>query len=221
MFSSKSSSMESEFHYIYRKSVPPALEREIVKCIFAEYLSAHASVNSKFSRYTAHDLYPYERRAFIEDKLIKIARQHPNVGAIEKPNKNGGNYHVEISCGQVILTVNAVNHPEQIVRYADFRKTLASNGQLEFQFEDIEEEASDNSNLYAIILHGPSTNKTPNFIDIVFPDKDCKKYRDRVNLLHKHSDIYEDHKVAIEEVEPVQIKIKKDIGEENLSGEKT
>jgi hypothetical protein len=129
----------------------------------------------------AHDLRPHTRRAKIEARIRDLANTFPDVTATVEPNAAGTSYHTRIVSNNVILTVNCVQHPNDIVRYAEFRNSYA-NAQMNL-FEPDEPPPPDGY-VYAILIHGASKKnpKRPDFMHIVFPDAKCESYICRIDL---------------------------------------
>jgi hypothetical protein len=134
----------------------------------------------------AHYLVPHTRRANIDAALMDLVRRFPGISAQAVPNESG-EFHVEVTCGPVCLTVSHVDHPSRIVRDARFRRTYAEDNQ-QCLFE-CDNRPPPGERLYAIVLHGSNGEwRALGFANIVFPipsdEEDGIRYHpDRLHLV--------------------------------------
>lgn len=155
---------------------------DVMRLQASEYRTSYDECAMFYPYEEAHDLHPHVRRAKIEHKVRDLANAFAGIHATPAPNATGTSYHTRIVSGNVILTINHVNNPNEIVRYAEFRNTYA-NAQM--GLFDPNEPPPDDGYLYAIWIHGASKKnpKRPDFIHIVFPSEDCESYVCRIDLL--------------------------------------
>lgn len=166
----------------FMKSVPRDFLEKSLRGLFAIYPMALQDLNKRFPPAEAHDLLPHYRRAMFESEWRKIAKSSPELRASFETNKTKNAWHTRIRCGKVILTASAVESPGEIVRYADFRKTLAEN-QTDL-FRDQNNQPDKEGHYYAILLHGPLDNdlSKPGFAEFGIPDMEFQQYLERINL---------------------------------------
>ena len=128
---------------------------------------------------------------------MAIAEDYPEITGASKPNHRGTSYYTLLSSGSVFLTANAVQQPNELVRYAMYRETyaIASVPNL------FGEPPAEGGILYAILLHGPEEEDKmrPEFVHIVFPNKDCSEYVGRIDLLLRFADLVEELRKTEEE----------------------
>ncbi len=211
---SRSRQSDSNNISIYNDSVPEALEIDLIRCVITEYAASYQFCYGNLSHGSARDLYPLFRTARIESKVQEVLLNYPFAKVVEKPNRPNTANHIEIICNDVILTFNAVDNRNTLIRRAEFRETLARDSQQLWIPDMPSYDETLGNVLYAIFLHGDSTSNRPTFTDIVFPDEKCKKYLDRIALLDKYKDIFHAQKSEIEQVEPIEIIIKEVEGRE-------
>ena len=56
--------------------------------------------------------------------------------------------------------------------------------------------------LYAILLHGGGIPDQPEFVDIVFPDRECQHYIDRLDIKNRFPMVFNPAPTATEELVP-------------------
>ncbi len=153
------------------------------------YRGAHGDCGFSHAEPEAHDLYPHKRRAMLEGQLRELARSHGITASAERNQAGTSNYTL-LASNNVLLTANAVDNPNTIIRRAAYRETYARAAQLKL----FGEEPPRGSVLYAILLHGPDmfNRARPEFAHIVFPDESCKRYVARINLFGRFSDLADD-----------------------------
>ncbi len=155
---------------------------DVIRLLAGEYRTAYDECAMFYPWEEAHDLRPHARRAKIEAKVRDLANSFPGVTATVEPNATGTSYHTRIVSKNVILTINCVQHPNDLVRHAEFRNAYA-NAQMDL-FEPDEPPPPDGY-IYAMWIHGASKRnpKRPDFMHIVFPDEKCASYICRIDLL--------------------------------------
>lgn len=170
-----------EIKRTFRDAYPDDFIEDVMRLHASEYRTAYDECALFYPWQEAHDLRPHTRRAKIEAKIRDLANSFPGMYATPEPNATGTSFHTRILSKNVILTVNCVQHPNDIVRHAEFRNTYA-NAQLDM-FEPDEPPPPDGY-VYAIWIHGASKRnpKRPDFMHIVFPSADCESYICRIDL---------------------------------------
>lgn len=144
--------------------VPPGFLKALFDLLNREYPKARRECEH-LPDPQARYLRPHVRRANIEAGLLDIAGRFPGVEAKAVPNA-ADECHVEVTIGCIRMTVSHADQPNRLIREAKFRRTLAEDSQLRLAFE----QASPSQWLYALLLHGGSSDShTPAFADIVFP----------------------------------------------------
>jgi hypothetical protein len=167
---------------LFFEYIPPELIEDLMRLTAAEYRTAYDECKMFYPLEEAHDLRPHVRRAKIESKAREIANSYSGISATVEPNINNTAYHTLIRSGPVLLTINHVNQPSEMVRSALFRDTLARDAQLSF-LTPYKPPAAD-APLFAILRHGSSkrTPRRPDFMLVGFPDADCSYYVCEVDL---------------------------------------
>lgn len=151
-----------------------------------------------------HDRYPYDFRSNVEAALMNLANTYEanGVTAREVANEAGNWHHTEVRFGSIVLTGNAVESPQTMVREASFRKSLAKNPQMSLDLVPMEPEPPSTS-LYAVLLY-PSAHfalrlddAVPSFVTVRFPMSDLTDWLpDQVNALRALRDRREGGKQA-------------------------
>lgn len=175
------------------------IQLNIAKGVIEQYRKAHKHCYETFGKTEAWGLLPDYRRTCIEDIMPDIAERIGRCVAKPRKNKAKNCYHrlllVKSTKGvNIALTQSKVEQKELLPRNAEFRKGYAKDPQMlmDFMEEDqVPEFNDDEIILYTIIVHMPNLadEKTPEFIDIVFPDKAYKKIEGRIELLNKFPDV--------------------------------
>jgi hypothetical protein len=146
---------------------------------------------SRYQRPEAYSVFPVLRRAELEKELAALCdNRYPFIKVVAMQNRRRSSWYRLFQSKGVLLTVSALGHPGMIVRPAAFREEHAtsSQGNLWVEEEEIETTPDIPHVLYAILGHG-SRDKAklrPSFIDIKFPDQECKKYVGEIKLLEKY-----------------------------------
>ena|ERR1044072_1634312 len=159
------------------KAIPFELIDDILRLLASEYRTAYEECKMFYPPEEAHDLRPHVRRAKIESKLRDIVASYPGVTATAEPNANRTSWHTRITSGNVVMTLNHVNQPSDMVRQADFRSGYAQDAQIDL-FNPNKPPPPSDATLFAIVRHGASkkTPRRPDFVRVGFPDEECKHY---------------------------------------------
>jgi hypothetical protein len=191
-----------------------AIQLDICKQIYAQYRAAFEHCDEAFLEAEARNVLPYYRRGRIESAFVDALDKYDNVQVIAATNiiKNWAHRAITVS-GRILITHSSVSTREELPRKALFRKGYARSGQM-YLFEDDCFPVPDPSlYLYAIITHCPSAAiKTPEFINIVFPDENYEMIIDSIPLLDKFPQVAQ---VPTEEIsdaltlEKVEVKLKR------------
>jgi len=172
---------------MFNALTPEAAQFDICRQIHAQYAVAAEHCYDTFLDAEARDALPYYRRACIESALVDCLEKHDDLEVIAATNmpKNWAHRAIIVS-DRVLVTHSSVSNRRELPRKALFRQGYARSGQM-YLFEDDRPPDPDPSMyLYAIITHCPSgAIKTPEFIDIVFPDEDYETVIDTIPSLTK------------------------------------
>lgn len=187
---------------IFDESVPAPFLRDALRCTLVAWREADRKCRDEFDEAERHDLFPIYRRAILERELRGAAARNGLSASPQRNHKKTSSFS-RIASGRVIMTASAVRESREVVRYAEFRRSLARSSQLPLfgEAEPIDPHAP----LYAILLHGPGavdpdsdgavSTARPGFVDIVFPapivgSKEGIAYiEDRVDLLMRYPDV--------------------------------
>lgn len=164
--------------------------RDAIRLLATGYSGVHRECRDSHAHPEAHDLYPHQRRAFLEGQMRKLAESYPEIKASPEQNRKKTSFYTLLRSNNALLTINAVEHPGKIIRTAQFRETYARASELKL----FDEDPPNGSLLYAILIHGPdSLNPAqPAFAHIVFPDSAFTTYVARINLFERYSDLVKD-----------------------------
>lgn len=175
----------SELKNLFLQEVPEPVLVDTAKVVIGSYIEAFKYSCDNFPGPEAHDLYPIIRRAMFERNWRARVGRYPQVTLEAKPNAIGNCFHTEMSVGRVVMTVSAVEAPEELARSAVFRTGLARAGQLNLFAESELPPPDPDATLYAILAHGPLgfTLPSPGFLNVGFPAADCDTYVNRFSLL--------------------------------------
>ncbi len=186
------------------------IQHEIARGVISQYKVAFEHCYETFEPPEAHDLLPQYRRVCIEGIMPDLAERIGGYTVENRKNKAKNCWHRSIVSGRIRLTQSKVDQKGILPRDAEFRKGYAESNQmfLDFMNEGKSSELNDEVPLYAIITHKPTDNdeRLPEFVDIVFPDKDCDVIVKRIKLLDKFQDIISGMKQ--EEIIPDEVEIK-------------
>lgn len=147
------------------------------------YRSAADQAFKEFEPQPGKDLLPHIRRARVDEFLKGLAESYTFLSPAYRPNAGKNCSHIEIGAGPIVLTGSKVNNPNQIVREAVFRSTLAESNRL--FLPGIFRNNKTNGKLYCIILHGPTYEDAGelSFLHLAVPDRSCRTYIGNINLL--------------------------------------
>lgn len=162
----------------FRRAFAPDTVAALAKCVWAAYPEAHRICSEHLLRDQVHDVRGHFRRALIELYWKNYARRIPGAVVRQETNSVGSSKHVVIEMDNVILTQSLADGPNDVIQQANFRNGYAEISQIDLLADPAEvEKAHQAGKLYAMFLHGVSTNpKQPRFMAIVFPTRDCKSY---------------------------------------------
>jgi hypothetical protein len=181
-----------EPHAIFDQYVSSEFQKATLRCLFGAYYLSVAECTAIFPVAETHDLRPhYVRARFDAGWRFLVTENFPGIKATPEPNQNASSYHTAIEVGPVILTASAVAAPGELVRWAEFRETLARWNQVDL----FTEEAPLGTRLYAILLHGvdQGNRKQPAFAQIAFPAPDCRSYLGRtIDLMARFPQVVRD-----------------------------
>lgn len=177
---------------IFEYFAPQRLTKDLIQAVFAAYGAAvdfirRESIDSP----EAKDLLPHLRRAYIETVFAEIAgRQRRKSIEVVTGRNRSDNAHRIIKCGPLWITESKVESRYQMPREALFRQSYAEKSQLMLFEVNTHEEISGKGEevLYGIVVHKPAPGLLghPEFIDIVFPDRNCEVIVDRIRLCDMH-----------------------------------
>jgi hypothetical protein len=166
----------------------------ITRSIFDVYQNTFKSIRKEFQSKKldglcprGRDLFPHFRRALMDKFLIDISSASTKTTATTEKNKIGNCSHAEVKIGCFTVTASAVESPNEKVRQAYFRGTLAKSNQRDLFLPN---EVSETDDYYGIIIHGNDKNTfhRPSFIRLAFPHIDYKGYFLNIDLI-KYFDI--------------------------------
>lgn len=169
----------------FHDSFPDEFLRDIVRLLATGYSGTYTECYASHEPPEARDLYPVQRRAFIEGQIRKLAEDYPEIRASPEQNSVKSHSYTLLRSKDVMLTVSAVPHHNERIRRAEFRETYARASELKL----FDETPSKGSLLYAILLHGPDPLNLakPAFAHAVFPDKEATTYVARIDLFERFS----------------------------------
>lgn len=198
---------------MFNELISEDIQRYIARGITEQYERAYEDCYNLFGQKEAWGLLPNYRRTCIEDIMPDFAARIGSCDVKSIRNKAKNCYHslILVKSGNrinIALTQSKIEKEEMLPRNAEFRKGYAKDPQMvmDFMEEDQDFEFSDAETvLYAIITHIPNSanEKTPGFIDIVFPDRAYKKIVGRIRLLNKFPDVVveEKHEEIADDIE--------------------
>jgi hypothetical protein len=180
---------------IFDEAFPRQVQRAILRVTTMGFHEAHRSVRQRFDYYAGHDLLPYERRAYVENNLLGLAKRYKLTRPTPQLNKARNSFHVELLSGGCVLTASAVESRGEMVRHAIFRETLARHRQG--QLFNQEPDAAPGATLYGIILYGApdkdDNQSFPGFVVVAFPDRFCERYVSEVDLMSRFRAEHAEH----------------------------
>jgi hypothetical protein len=207
---------------IFWDSVPESFVEGTIDVIRDAYTEVYDDLHISKSRsqQSIRDIFGQDLRIAVEDKLVSFGKEY-NVRSEQCDNSRRSSSHAEVQFGNVVITTHLVSEEFQIVRQAKYRNSL-SNGQMELFTEDSTKDSQE-ALVYAMFLYGPSQVSAPDFTSLVFPDRTCKKYLEKIRILSKYGRIMSksiqepqtsvrNHNEEIISDPSVELKIKKDVG---------
>lgn len=200
--------MNLELEDMFFEAFPEEFLRNLLRLISEVYVEAYEECQSSYPIPEAHDLRSHMRRAKLEYQVRELVRNFPDIVAEVEKNKKKTSFYTKLKNKRVVLTISAVNHPNTIVRRAEFRETYARNAQL--SLFDPEPVPPPDALLYAILLHGPDSLEPsrPGFINVVFPNKNCKAYVGSIDLMLKFNTLTTEIWSVKEEIVKDELSIK-------------
>jgi hypothetical protein len=177
-------SSPTEIQQKFRAAFKPEVIDGLAKCVWAAYPESHAICSQHLLRDQSHDVRGHFRRGLIERNWKNYARRIPGALVRQESNSIGSSKHVVIEIDGVLLTQSLADSPNDIIQRANFRHTYAEVSQISlFPDPAVVSRALDAGKLYAMFLHGVSTNpKQPRFMSVVFPTRDCLSYLDDATI---------------------------------------
>jgi hypothetical protein len=182
---------------LFDQSVSAQLQKAILKLIFegCKTASEHCYGNFNSTR-IAKDVSGVYRRGVIEDQWSGIPVRFPQVAMRPNWYRHYTGSYCELTCGDVKLTQSCVIYRGDIPRVAEYRSTLATNGQMDLCFEADGGDEGDTvpKYLYAILTYGIDTSakkrEQPAFVKIEFPNCTCTEPVDEgINLIKRYPEI--------------------------------
>ena len=195
---------------MFNDLVSDDIQREISTGVVSQYKAAYEYCYETFEPPEAPALLPQYRRVCIEGIMPDIATRIGGYTVESRKNKAKNCWHRSIVSGRIRITQSKVDQQGILPRDAEFRKGYAESNQmlLDFMNEDKSPELNEEAPLYAIITHKSADDDglLPEFVDIVFPDKECNVIVQRIKLLDKFQDIIPE--MDQEEIIPENLEIK-------------
>lgn len=180
---------------IFDNNISVKLQRKLLALVFESCKTASEHCFGSFSSHrVAKDVSGVYRRGRIEDQWEGIPALFKGEVSVEtRFYRNYTGSYCELTCGVVKLTQSCVIERGDIPREAEFRETLATNGQRELFKEDVED-GDKPKFLYSILTYGidqkAKNRDVPAFIKIEFPNSKCTApVDDGINLVGRYPDI--------------------------------
>jgi hypothetical protein len=180
----------------FLEAYPESFLEDVVRLLLANYPHAEEICQESHAEPEVRDLYPHVRRAVVQGKpLRELANRYGVSASIEQDSKNSHSYTL-LTARNVLVTVSAVSHPNQIARSAKYRATYARSAQLKLWGE----QPPQSDTLYAILQHGsdPLDRAQLGFAHVVFPDESYSQQVARIDLLDMFSNVVDAHKAKAE-----------------------
>jgi len=213
------------FQSYFDSVIPNDIQQDIVRHVFKGYVEADKLVKrQEYQPGPAKNCYPYVRWVEIDNNCLALNKKYPGLQTSSEQNIIRNSFHTLISLGNVRITVSAVGTPSSLPRTALFRNDLAScqyrfdisADQERFELRDLE--SVKDKIVYAFVIHGPMFDnpRFPGFVHIAFPDENCTRYLDCINLLKRFPDLVEElqHEDMIHIPDKVEVKL--NVPEEKL-----
>jgi hypothetical protein len=185
---------------IIAEEFPDQALRAICRAILSAYPRTERLLdNQDWTKEERHDVRPQIRRTNVEAAVRFVAARFPQITVKKFPNKTGNAYHNRIVCGRTVLTVHYVYERYDMPDEAAFRLQLARDPQGSFLGGEDSPPSNGKEMLYGFLLHVPDRpdgtsreviRHRPAFLNIGFPDKECKTYLGEfMNLYHRYPDL--------------------------------
>ena len=182
---------------LFDQNVPIKLQKALLRLVFAGCKTASDHCYGTFrSNVVAKDVSGVYRRGVIEDQWEGIPALFPKQVSVDpRWYKHYTGSYYELTCGVVKLTQSCVLFRGDIPRQAEFRATLATNGQGElFEPQPDEDANTEPHHLYAILTYGIDAKAEkrgqPWFIKIEIPNAECTASVDEgIDLIKRYPDI--------------------------------
>src|ERR1700734_132264 len=180
---------------IFNNDVPDKLQRAMLDMVFDACANASDHCYGTFSSdRVAKDVSGVYRRGLIEDQWLGMKSLFSHLLIEPVPYRHNTGTYYEITSGTVKLTQSCIYHPDEAPRDAEFRKTLATNGQRYLSFEDEAQPDIDPATfLYAVLTYGIASQDNrsrPWFVRVQFLNEVCTAYVDSgIDLVSKFPDI--------------------------------
>lgn len=176
---------------LFDESVPPDLQRGIVRLLDEDYLQAASIGRDLFPPAVAYYHIPHHRRALVERDIVNLANRYDGVRAWFEPTNRPTHYFAVIEAGLLRFTVSRTRTPNIMVRPALFRSTDAKKYQYQAVLPADEFRRPEEHGPYqcAVLVHGPAPRQVNRigFISVNFPDPDCSYWVEKINLLDRHA----------------------------------
>ncbi len=200
----------------YDTVVSEDFQKDIIKYIFQGYLDADKMIKANdLQPQPAKNLYPYARWAMIDNYCLALNKKYNGVEVTSQCNTIHNCFYTLIRRGNVRMTISSVGTPNSLPRIAIFRNNLArcqyhfdiDDTKTKFEFKTLER--FNDAIIYAFILHGPKVDnhKIPSFIKIVFPNEDCTRSLERIDLFKIFPKLIEDLSLEGMEIVPDEAKV--------------
>lgn len=192
-------SIGDQLRQVFDDSVPRELQRDLVRSFFSQYKAADEYCKRNYPPSEAQYLRGHKRRADVEMEIRSVCERYVGIGASASAqlNSHRNAFHSTLTCGRIRLTQSRVRNPYTVVRPSSFREEYAEESQLAFPWGRRAPRKPDGL-FYAILLHGNNKqdNSRPAFVHVVFPDKPCKSYLTRIDLLERFPEVVAEYAAA-------------------------
>lgn len=180
--------------------LPTDFVQRALRAVFLAHERAWLDTKAIYADTEAENVRPFLRRANLEGYLRDASDQVPGVEAtvVREPEYNWW-WHTEVRAGPVVLTESAVRTPCGLVNRAEFRKTLARDGQMSFFESDVR---LDGDSLYLLMLHSTSSwtsrdhiaayGHLPGSVYLAYPAHDLTSYVHTINLFDMFAALVDD-----------------------------
>lgn len=202
--------LSSELERIFDASVPEVFQKSTLHLLCQVYPQSLRDVKAKFQWPETAYMWGHERHCqFNRDwRLLASSMNNPNVSASVHPNAAGNYQYTLIQCGRLLLTVSLVDDNADSVRESLFRNSLIYDSQPSL-FEDTEEKLSNDSRIYATLIHAPSRTKEgglkakPSMAKFIFPMPRGKRHELHIDLFARFGLTVPTDKYAEEQIPDV------------------